>query len=99
MLAVFLGEAEAILLRARATGAGIEAIAGVLKSTNVDGNSAVSLIIAEKYMDAFGSLAKSSTTLMLPGGASSPTSDPASFVAQAMAVYNNVKNASPSSKS
>ncbi|KAM0683910.1 Synaptotagmin-like protein 2 [Mitosporidium daphniae] len=93
------GEAEAILLRARATGAGIEAIAGVLKSTNVDGNSAVSLIIAEKYMDAFGSLAKSSTTLMLPGGASSPTSDPASFVAQAMAVYNNVKNASPSSKS
>ena len=71
----------------------------MLKNTNTDGSSAVSLLVAEKYMDAFGSLAKSSTTMLLPGGVSSPTSDPASFVAQAMAVYNNVKNASSTNRS
>lgn len=77
-----IGGAEAILLRAKATGAGIETIAGVLKSSPRDGSNAVSLMIAEKYMEAFGSLAKSSTTVLLPGGTGSISSDPASFVTQ-----------------
>jgi C-terminal region of band_7 len=70
------------LLKARATAAGIEQVAQTLQK-NTGGAHAVSLLLAEKYIDAFGNLAKSSTTLLLPGGTSgSLTSDPASFVAQ-----------------
>jgi len=51
----------------------------------------------EKYIDAFGNLAQKSTTLLLPSGsaagsASGMTSDPASFVAQAMSIFKTVQN-------
>ena len=42
--------------------------------------------IAEQYLNAFGSIAKAGTTLMLPAN----SNDPASMVAQALSIYNNV---------
>lgn len=76
------GEAEAIVLRAKATAEGIEKVASVMQVQGHVANNAVALLLAEKYISAFGELAKSSTTLMLPGGHASLTSDPAQFVAQ-----------------
>lgn len=77
------GEAEALLARSQASAKSIEMIS---KSIQEHGDSAVSLMIAEKYMEAFAGIAKQSTTLMLPAS----TSDPAGLIAQAMAVFKNV---------
>lgn len=44
--------------------------------------------MAEKYVSAFGEMAKQSTTLLLP----SNPGDVGSMVAQAMAVYGKVNN-------
>lgn len=78
------GEAEAILIRAQATANGISAISKSIKENK--GADAVSLIVAEKFIEAYGNLAKQSTTLMLPTN----SGDPASMVAQAMAIYKSV---------
>lgn len=75
------GEAEAILLRAKATAASIEKVTRVLQEQGQVSSQAISLMLAEKYIGAFGELAKSSTTLMLPGG-SNLSSDPSQFIAQ-----------------
>jgi len=91
------GEAEAILLRAKATAASIEKVAKALENES-QGGGAVSVFLAEKYIEAFGHLAQKSTTVLLPtsssGNMSSAqgalTSDPASFVAQAMAIYRSI---------
>lgn len=79
-----IGEAEAILIRARATAEGIAAISQSIKQNN--GADAVSLIVAEKFIEAYGNLAKQSTTLMLPTN----SGDPASMVTQAMAIYKSL---------
>ena len=50
---------------------------------NPNGGAAASLAVAEKYVSAFGELARQSTTLLLPAN----TGDVGSMVAQAMAVY------------
>ena len=42
--------------------------------------------IAEQYLTAFGGIAKAGTTLLLPAS----SNDPASMVAQALSIYNNV---------
>lgn len=84
------GGAEAILLKAKATSSSIEQVAQALKANQL-GSDAISLHLADKYIDAFGNLAKSSTTLLLPGGNSSPSSDPSSFVAQALTIFNTIK--------
>ena len=98
------GDAEAILLKAKATAAGIEKVAAALESQTY-GSNAISVFLAEKYIEAFSQLAKSSTTLLLPSVGSSNnnsmlpspsgglTSDPASFVAQAMAIYQTIDKA------
>lgn len=78
-----LGEAEALLARSQASARSIELISESIRS---HGDSAVSLMVAEKYMDAFAALAKQSTTLMLPTSAS----DPANMISQALAVFKSV---------
>lgn len=78
------GEAEAIFLRAEATGRGLEMISSAIQADG--GNEAASMRIAEQYLNAFGSIAKAGTTLMLPAN----SNDPASMVAQALSIYNNV---------
>ena len=79
------GEAEAILFVADATAKGIEIVAESIK--NEGGPDAVSLRVAEQYVDAFSKLAQKNNTLILPANVSSPSS----FIAQAMTIYDNLK--------
>ncbi|CAB5195782.1 hypothetical protein RhiirA5_270872 [Rhizophagus irregularis] len=79
------GESEAIVLRARATAEGIIKIAQAIE--NPYGKDAVTLTIAEKYMEAFGNLAKEGNSIIVPAS----TSDAGSMIAQALSIYNNVK--------
>lgn len=77
-----LGEAEAILAKAKANAQSIKVIADAILQQ--DGASAVSMMMAEKYIAEFGKLAKESTTLMLP----SNVGEPSAMVAQAMSIFN-----------
>lgn len=83
------GEAEAILLKAKATAAGIDAVAESIKRGEESAQGAVSLSIAEKYVDAFGKLAKEGTAVVVPGN----VGDIGSMIASAMAVYGKVGDA------
>ncbi|KAG2228062.1 hypothetical protein INT45_009108 [Circinella minor] len=78
------GEAEAILLRAQASARGIEKVAVAISKNR--GTDAVSLTVAEKYVDAFGKMAKEGTTMIVPAAAN----DAASMVAQALSIYNTI---------
>lgn len=80
------GEAAAILAVAEATAAGIEKIAASI--TMQGGEEAVALKIAEQYVNAFGKLAKESTTVLLPANAG----DAGSMVAQALSVFDSLRN-------
>jgi regulator of protease activity HflC (stomatin/prohibitin superfamily) len=86
------GEAEAIIAVADATARGIETIATSIMKKG--GNEAVSLKIAEKYVDAFGKLAKDSTTVLLPSNAG----DAGSMVAQALGVFDAIRDGKASPK-
>jgi len=74
------GEAEAIFAKAEAHARGIEAISASLQSSN--SSQAVQMQLASQYINAFGNVAKQSTTMLLPAG----VGDPASMVATAMGV-------------
>jgi regulator of protease activity HflC (stomatin/prohibitin superfamily) len=78
------GEAEAILVKAKASAASIELISNVIKEK--EGMNAISIQIAEKYIQAFSNLAKSNNTMIL----NSNTNDVSSMVAQAVGIYENV---------
>ncbi|KAI9857231.1 MAG: hypothetical protein M1824_004907 [Vezdaea acicularis] len=80
------GEAEAILLRAEATARGIDAVAQSIRKGEGSAQAAVSLSVAEKYVDAFGRLAKEGTAVVVPGN----VGDLGGMVASAMAVYGKV---------
>ncbi len=80
------GESEAIRRVADATAEGIEKVAAAIMKTG--GERAVALKIAEKYVDAFGKLAKESTTVLLPANAG----DAGSMVAQALSVYDTIRD-------
>ncbi|KAI6181973.1 Stomatin-like protein 2, mitochondrial [Aphelenchoides fujianensis] len=75
------GKAKAIILEAKARREGLAAVAESLKSSG--GNSAAALIVAEQYVKAFGELAKSTNTLIVPANAA----DANSMVSQALTVY------------
>ncbi|KAL9100249.1 MAG: hypothetical protein Q9163_004356 [Psora crenata] len=80
------GEAEAILVRATATARGIDAVANSLKQGQEAARGAVSLNVAEKYVEAFGKLAKEGTAVVVPGN----MGDMGGMIASAMAVYGKV---------
>ncbi|KAI8986399.1 hypothetical protein BDB01DRAFT_785505 [Pilobolus umbonatus] len=80
------GEAEAIKLRAHASAEGIQKVAHAISAQH--GNDAVSMTVAEKYVEAFGRMAKEGTTIIVPAS----TSDAASMVTQALAIYNTINN-------
>ncbi len=80
------GEAEAIFAVAEATAKGIDVVAESIIKTG--GSEAVALKIAEQYVSAFGQLARTSTTVLLPANAS----DAGSMVAQALTVFDSIKN-------
>src|SRR5579859_5266997 len=60
------GEAEAILLRAKATAEGLKVVANAIQSEG--GQAAVGMGVAEKYVEAFGKLAKEGSTVVVPAG-------------------------------
>ena len=80
------GEAEAILLRAKATGQGIDAVAKSMAQGGENARGAVSFNVAEKYVEAFGRLAKEGTAVVVPGN----VGDMGSMIASAMTVYGKV---------
>ena len=84
------GEAEAILVRAQATAAGIDAVAKSIGDGQDAARGAVSLSVAEKYVDAFGRLAKEGTAVVVPGN----MGDMGGMIAGALSVYGKVSEAS-----
>lgn len=75
------GEAAALLAVAEARAKGLRMVADSLASQ--DGKNAASFSVAEQYIEAFHSLARTNNTLILPSNAG----DISSAVAQAMSVY------------
>lgn len=80
------GEAEAILIKAKATANGIDAVGRSIAQGKESAHSAVSLSVAEKYVDAFGKLAKEGTSVVVPGN----VGDISGMIASAMAVFGKV---------
>ncbi|KAI0907370.1 SPFH domain/Band 7 family protein [Ustulina deusta] len=80
------GEAEAILLKARATAAGVDAVGASIAAGGPAAHGAVSLSVAEKYVDAFGKLAREGTAVVVPGN----VGDMAGMIATALSVYGKV---------
>ncbi|KAL8800978.1 MAG: hypothetical protein Q9223_007139 [Gallowayella weberi] len=80
------GDAEAILVRARATARGIDAVAHSMREGQENARGAVSLSVAEKYVEAFGNLAKQGTAVVVPGN----VGDMGGMIANAMAVYSKI---------
>ncbi|KAK7535819.1 uncharacterized protein J3D65DRAFT_626347 [Phyllosticta citribraziliensis] len=80
------GEAEAILLKANATASGIDSVARAIEQGQSSAQNAVSLKIAEQYVEAFGRLAKEGTSVVVPGN----VGDIGSMIATAMSVYGKV---------
>ncbi|EME49492.1 hypothetical protein DOTSEDRAFT_68304 [Dothistroma septosporum NZE10] len=83
------GEAEAILLKAKATAAGVDAVAKSLSDGKQYAQGAVSLSVAEKYVEAFAKLAQEGTSVVVPGN----VGDIGGMIATAMSVYGNVSSA------
>ncbi|KAK7450220.1 hypothetical protein BaRGS_00039968 [Batillaria attramentaria] len=78
------GDAEAIIRRAQAKATAIDNVSRALTQRN--GMNAVAMNVAEQYVGAFGNLAKTSNTVILP----SNTGDVSSMVAQAMSIYGSL---------
>lgn len=79
------GEAEAIETVAKATAFSIEAIAeAILKNGGLE---AVSMSIAQQYIEAFQRLAKDSNTLIIP----SEVGNIGAMTAQAMSIFDQIK--------
>ena len=74
------GQAEAIKAVATATAQAIQQVAQAIQSPG--GMDAVNLKVAEKYVEAFGNVAKAGNTMILPGN----MADMGSMVAAAMSI-------------
>ena len=78
------GESQAIKMKAEAIAESIKKVSEAIDSPN--GAAAVSMIVAEKYVDAFAKIAQESTTVLIP----SNPSDIAGMVSQAMTIMNRL---------
>jgi regulator of protease activity HflC (stomatin/prohibitin superfamily) len=83
------GEAQAILMKAKASAAGIDAVAGAIAAGGGAAQGAVSLSVAEKYVDAFAKLARESTAIVVPGN----VGDIGGMIATGLSVYGKVGEA------
>ena len=79
------GEATAIRVLAEANAAGVRAVAEAISDKG--GMEAANLKVAQQYVDAFASLAKSSNTMIIPANAG----DVAGFIGTAMSVLERVR--------
>ncbi|KAI9202926.1 stomatin family protein [Polychytrium aggregatum] len=82
------GEAESIMLKATAAAQSLDVISKAIQNNGQNGQDAIALTVAEKYIDSFGRLAKEGNTVIVP----SNVGDAAGMVAQMMAIFGNVKN-------
>lgn len=80
------GQGEAIRTVADATAQGINFISASI--TQSGGRDAVSLRIAEKYVEAFKEIARKNNTIIIPANAN----DAGSMVAQALTIFDTIKN-------
>lgn len=80
------GEAQAILVKAEATARGLEAVAQTIRANGDSAQNAVSLTVADKYVEAFGKLAKESNTIVIPA----QLGDIGGMIAGAMGIYGKV---------
>ena len=87
------GEATALRLIAEANAAAVRAVAEAISDKG--GMDAANLKVAQEYVLAFGNLAKSSNTLILPAS----VGDVGSMVATAMTVLDKTRQASAAAKS
>ncbi len=78
------GESEAILLVANANAKAIELVSTAIEKKG--GTKAVSMKVAEQYIDAFANVAKTNNTLILPANAG----DIANMTAQALTVFSSL---------
>lgn len=83
------GEAEAILLKARATAEGIDSVSKAILEGREGARGAISLTVAEKYVEAFGNLAKEGTAVVVPGN----VGDIGGMIATGLSVYGKVGEA------
>lgn len=80
------GEAESVQLVAEATAESISTIANAIAAKG--GENAVAMRIAEKYIEAFKSLAQTSNTMLIPA----ETGNVSSMVSQIMATYKQLSS-------
>jgi len=85
--------AKEIELKADATAYGITKISAAIADGN--GRDAVSMRLAEQYLESFGQLAKQSNTMIIPQNAS----DPVSMVAQSVAIFKQLSSSETSDMS
>jgi regulator of protease activity HflC (stomatin/prohibitin superfamily) len=83
------GQAQAILAVASATAEGIRRVAEAIRTDG--GMEAVQLRVAEQYVEQFGHLAKSTTSVIVPAS----VSDVAGMIAAAMKVFGSVPTTTP----
>jgi regulator of protease activity HflC (stomatin/prohibitin superfamily) len=81
------GQAAAILAVAEANAQAIQKIAAAIQSQG--GMDAVNLKVAEQYVNAFGNLAKTGNTLIVPGN----MSDLSTMISSALTIVNRSKSA------
>ncbi|GMM37589.1 hypothetical protein DASC09_049140 [Saccharomycopsis crataegensis] len=80
------GEAEAILAKATAEAESIKRIAQAIKETP-GGQDAVALQVAQKYIEAFGKLAKESNTVVIP----SEMGQVGSWISGGLGIFDHLK--------
>ena len=83
------GQAQAILAVATATAEGIRRVGDAIRTDG--GMEAVQLRVAEQYVEQFGNLAKSSTSVIVPAS----VSDLAGMIAAAMKVFGSAPPPTP----
>ena len=81
------GEAAAVLAIAEATAQAIRQVAAAIREPG--GNDAVNLKVAERYVDAFGNLAKTNNSLIIPAN----LSDVGGLIASAMTIVKSQQGA------
>lgn len=82
-----LGEAQSIMRRSEATATGVKLIAQAI--TTAGGRDAVSMHLAQQYVDAFGNIARTGNTMIVPADAGNV----ASMVATAAGVFRGTSGA------
>ncbi|KAH7147061.1 hypothetical protein B0J13DRAFT_607021 [Dactylonectria estremocensis] len=83
------GDAEAIRLKAAATAKGIDDVSRSILKGEASAQAAISLSVAEKYVDAFGKLARESTAVVVTGN----VGDISGMIATGLSVYGKVGEA------